>query len=276
MASPPHLGDRLSVVVNTGDDCERHGLLVMPDHDTVLYNLAGIEQVEWGWGIEGDTHATMAQLVEYGEEGWFSLGDRDLALHIARTARVRAGGRLTTVCLGLQALARRPLADPADGRRAGADRGARRRGLARVPGVLRAPAPGARRARDPVRGGRGVAAHARGRRGAGSRRGDRDLPVEPARVGRADPRRAGDARGHRGGARARRPGGGREPDHRRARAQGARRPDARVAGPRGDRARRRPALRGPVPTCSCSTGSTRTSPATSRPSGSARSSPTRS
>jgi LPPG:FO 2-phospho-L-lactate transferase len=98
-----HLGDRLSVVVNTGDDCERHGLLVMPDHDTVLYNLAGIEQVEWGWGIEGDTHATMAQLVDYGEEGWFSLGDRDLALHIARTARVRAGGRLTSVCLELQA-----------------------------------------------------------------------------------------------------------------------------------------------------------------------------
>ena len=97
-----HLGDRLSVVVNTGDDCERHGLLVMPDHDTVLYNLAGIEQVEWGWGIEGDTHATMAQLGAYGEEDWFSLGDRDLALHIARTARLRAGGRLTEVCLGLQ------------------------------------------------------------------------------------------------------------------------------------------------------------------------------
>ena len=65
----------------------------MPDHDTVLYNLAGIEQVEWGWGIEGDTHATMAQLGAYGEETWFSLGDRDLALHIARTARVRGRRR---------------------------------------------------------------------------------------------------------------------------------------------------------------------------------------
>jgi LPPG:FO 2-phospho-L-lactate transferase len=97
-----HLGDRLAVVVNTGDDCERHGLLVMPDHDTVLYNLAGIEQAEWGWGIEGDTHAAMAQLGAYGEETWFSLGDRDLALHVARTARLHAGGRLTEVCLGLQ------------------------------------------------------------------------------------------------------------------------------------------------------------------------------
>jgi LPPG:FO 2-phospho-L-lactate transferase len=97
-----HLGDRLDVVVNTGDDCLRHGLLVMPDHDTVLYTLAGIEQVEWGWGIEGDTHAVMDQLAVYGEETWFSLGDRDMALHVARTARVRAGGRLTEVCLSLQ------------------------------------------------------------------------------------------------------------------------------------------------------------------------------
>jgi LPPG:FO 2-phospho-L-lactate transferase len=93
----------LTVVVNTGDDCWRHGLLVMPDHDTVLYNLAGIEQVEWGWGIEGDTHAVMAQLGVYGEETWFGLGDRDVALHIVRTARLRAGSRLTDVCLRAQA-----------------------------------------------------------------------------------------------------------------------------------------------------------------------------
>jgi LPPG:FO 2-phospho-L-lactate transferase len=96
------VGDGLAVVVNTGDDCRRHGLLVMPDHDTVLYNLAGIEQAAWGWGIEGDTHAVMGQLGTYGEETWFSLGDRDVALHIARTARLDAGERLTEVCLGLQ------------------------------------------------------------------------------------------------------------------------------------------------------------------------------
>jgi LPPG:FO 2-phospho-L-lactate transferase len=97
-----HLGDRLAVVVNTGDDCVRHGLLVMPDHDTVLYNLAGIEQVWLGWGIEGDTYASMDQLAAYGEPAWFRLGDRDLALHVARTARLGAGDRLTEVCLGLQ------------------------------------------------------------------------------------------------------------------------------------------------------------------------------
>ena len=97
-----HLGGDLAVVVNTGDDCWRHGLLVMPDHDTVLYNLAGIEQVAWGWGIEGDTHHVMAQLGVYGEETWFGLGDRDLALHITRTARVRAGARVTEACLAAQ------------------------------------------------------------------------------------------------------------------------------------------------------------------------------
>ncbi len=97
-----HLGERLTIVVNTADDVERHGLLVMPDHDTVLYNLAGIEQVGLGWGIEGDTYAAFSQLAAYGEEDWFRLGDRDLALHIVRTARLRAGARLTDVCLAAQ------------------------------------------------------------------------------------------------------------------------------------------------------------------------------
>lgn len=97
-----HLGDRLAVVVNTADDCERHGLWVMPDHDTVLYNLAGIEQAGLGWGVEGDTHAVMDQLAVYGEPSWFSLGDRDIALHIVRTAAIRSGARPTEACLAAQ------------------------------------------------------------------------------------------------------------------------------------------------------------------------------
>jgi LPPG:FO 2-phospho-L-lactate transferase len=97
-----HLAGGLAVVVNTGDDCERHGLLVMPDHDTVLYNLAGIEQAGLGWGIDGDTHAVMDQLGVYGEPTWFGLGDRDIALHVVRTAGLQAGRRLTEVCLAAQ------------------------------------------------------------------------------------------------------------------------------------------------------------------------------
>jgi LPPG:FO 2-phospho-L-lactate transferase len=97
-----HLGDRMAVVVNTADDCDRHGLRVMPDHDTVLYTLAGMEQAGSGWGVEGDTHAVMDQMGVYGEPTWFSLGDRDLALHIARTAALRKGARPTEACLAAQ------------------------------------------------------------------------------------------------------------------------------------------------------------------------------
>jgi LPPG:FO 2-phospho-L-lactate transferase len=96
------VGSELAVVVNTGDDLERHGLLVWPDHDTVLYTLAGLDDREQGWGIRGETYAVAGQLARYGEETWFRLGDRDLATHIVRSARLGAGARPTEVALGLQ------------------------------------------------------------------------------------------------------------------------------------------------------------------------------
>jgi LPPG:FO 2-phospho-L-lactate transferase len=92
-----HLGGDLTVIVNTADDLERHGLLVSPDHDTVMYTLAGLANREWGWGLEGETFAAAAMLERYGEETWFRLGDRDLATHVVRTQRLRAGARLTEV-----------------------------------------------------------------------------------------------------------------------------------------------------------------------------------
>ncbi len=97
-----HLGDHLTVIVNTGDDLERHGLLVAPDHDTVMYTLAGIDNREWGWGIAGETFAASEMLARYGEETWFRLGDRDLATHIVRTRRLAEGTSLTNVALALQ------------------------------------------------------------------------------------------------------------------------------------------------------------------------------
>ncbi len=96
------VGKDLTVVVNTGDDLERHGLLVSPDYDTVMYTLAGIDNREWGWGIAGETFAAAEMLERYGEETWFRLGDRDLATHIVRTGRLRAGERPTEVALDLQ------------------------------------------------------------------------------------------------------------------------------------------------------------------------------
>jgi len=92
----------LTVVVNTADDTDMQGLLVMPDHDTVMYTLAGIVDRDQGWGVGDETYTTLEALGRLGEETWFRLGDRDLATHIARTARLRAGRRLTEVCLELQ------------------------------------------------------------------------------------------------------------------------------------------------------------------------------
>src|SRR5262245_10416586 len=74
----------LSVVVNTGDDLELHGLYVCPDLDTVMYTLAGLANSETGWGVVDETWSAAQMLGRYGEQTWFKLGDRDLATHIAR------------------------------------------------------------------------------------------------------------------------------------------------------------------------------------------------
>jgi LPPG:FO 2-phospho-L-lactate transferase len=92
----------LTVIVNTGDDVDRHGLLVMPDHDSVMYMLAGLFDDERGWGVVDETWATMGMLERYGEEAWFRLGDRDFATHITRTARLREGRTLTQAVLEMQ------------------------------------------------------------------------------------------------------------------------------------------------------------------------------
>lgn len=99
LALPP---GELSVVVNTGDDTERHGLLVMPDHDAILYMLDGRFDDERGWGISGESWTVMDELERYGEAGWFRLGDRDFATHIARGARLHAGLTVTRAVLELQ------------------------------------------------------------------------------------------------------------------------------------------------------------------------------
>jgi LPPG:FO 2-phospho-L-lactate transferase len=96
LAAVLQAGD-LTVVVNTADDEEFHGLLVCPDHDTVLYTLAGLADRERGWGLAGETWAAAGVLERLGEPTWFRLGDRDLALHVHRTRRLRESVRLTVV-----------------------------------------------------------------------------------------------------------------------------------------------------------------------------------
>jgi len=93
----------LSVVVNTADDFDLWGLRVCPDLDTVMYTLAGLANKETGWGVADESFGALAMISAYGEDAWFKLGDRDLATHILRTQRLRAGTRLTEVTAGLAA-----------------------------------------------------------------------------------------------------------------------------------------------------------------------------
>jgi LPPG:FO 2-phospho-L-lactate transferase len=96
------LGERLAVVVNTGDDFEHWGLTVCPDLDTVMYNLAQLNNPEFGWGLAGETHRALAMMQRYGGESWFGLGDSDLATHLLRTERLRSGLNLTQVIFELK------------------------------------------------------------------------------------------------------------------------------------------------------------------------------
>jgi len=93
----------LTIVVNTADDFDLWGLHICPDVDTVMYTLAGISNPETGWGIAGESFATLNMLERYGEEIWFKLGDRDLATHVLRTSRMRSGETLTEVTARLSA-----------------------------------------------------------------------------------------------------------------------------------------------------------------------------
>jgi LPPG:FO 2-phospho-L-lactate transferase len=88
------LGDELVVIANTGDDIEIYGAHVSPDPDLVTFWLADAIDAR-GWGLAGDTFAAMDQLRALGEDVWFNLGDRDLAIGLHRAGRLAAGGRLT-------------------------------------------------------------------------------------------------------------------------------------------------------------------------------------
>jgi len=89
--------EALIIAVNTGDDFEHLGLHISPDLDTVMYTLAGINDPLQGWGIADETWNFMRALEKLDGQTWFRLGDRDLATHIERTTRLRAGQSLSAV-----------------------------------------------------------------------------------------------------------------------------------------------------------------------------------
>jgi hypothetical protein len=188
------------VIVNTGDDFEHLGLAISPDVDTSLYTLAGVANPETGWGRRDETWSFMHAIAELGGPTWFKLGDRDLATHVERTRRLRAGETLTAVTAHL---ARRlgvtahvlPMTD--DPVRTLVERCRD----ARVPGLFRAPAVPAGRAQPALRGrrrgahdhggrGRAVGGDARRHRRLASLRGSASIPSSPSR---ACARRSGQA-----------------------------------------------------------------------------------
>lgn len=96
----------ITAVVNTGDDTVMHGLTISPDLDTITYTLADAIDNERGWGLRDETWEAMGALARYtsvrprtstAATTWFNLGDRDLATHLYRTARLDEGARLTEV-----------------------------------------------------------------------------------------------------------------------------------------------------------------------------------
>jgi len=89
--------DNLIVVANVGDDFEHFGLHVSPDTDTLMYTLASLDNTKLGWGRRDETWAFMEALSALGGEDWFRLGDRDLAVHVVRTRRLKAGEALSAI-----------------------------------------------------------------------------------------------------------------------------------------------------------------------------------
>jgi LPPG:FO 2-phospho-L-lactate transferase len=95
--------ESVTAIVNVGDDTVLHGLHISPDLDTITYTLAGMDNRETGWGVVGESWTVMEELARLGGESWFRLGDRDLATHLFRTERLRAGHSLTEVTASITA-----------------------------------------------------------------------------------------------------------------------------------------------------------------------------
>lgn len=100
--------ERLTVIANTGDDVEIYGGHVSPDPDLVSFWLADLIDAR-GWGLDGDSFAVMDGLRALGQEIWFNLGDRDLAIAQLRARALRQGARLTEA----HRIATEPLCVPA-------------------------------------------------------------------------------------------------------------------------------------------------------------------
>jgi len=89
--------ERLTIIVNTGDDFQHMGLTICPDLDTVMYALAGTANAATGWGRADESFHVLDEVARLGGPDWFRLGDLDLATHLVRTHLLATGQTLTAV-----------------------------------------------------------------------------------------------------------------------------------------------------------------------------------
>ena len=87
----------LTIIVNTGDDFDHLGLRICPDLDTICYTLADLANSDTGWGRSNESWNFLSELRIIGGEDWFRIGDKDLAIHIERTERLRKGQLLSDI-----------------------------------------------------------------------------------------------------------------------------------------------------------------------------------
>ena len=125
-------------------------MTICPDIDLVVYALAGLNDTTRGWGVADETMAGDGHAARVGAPDWFNLGDRDLGMHLARSARLRAGECLSEAT---EALTRAlgithkvvPMSDAPVRTQVETDSR-----LARFPALVRARAMPARSARHPL------------------------------------------------------------------------------------------------------------------------------
>ena len=89
--------ENLFIIANTGDDFEHLGLYICPDLDTIMYTLAGINNLQTGWGRADETWQVMSNLRDLDGPAWFNMGDKDLATSLLRTHWLRQGRTLSEV-----------------------------------------------------------------------------------------------------------------------------------------------------------------------------------
>jgi len=87
----------LVVVSNIADNISLHGLYICPDIDTMTYGLSGLLDKSKGWGVMDDSFVFLEQMRRLGQDYWFRIGDKDLALHIVRTRLLNEGKSLSWI-----------------------------------------------------------------------------------------------------------------------------------------------------------------------------------